>query len=470
MNRYLQLFSWNGPGRSSLRNNTNIINPGPALGRSNQTNDLEEISANCTTYTRYLYSIDRLQDYRSSELTETILDLYSDSIISILDKDTTEYITISNNPDLTDKINKILYDIDIISFISSNLRDFIYYGSYTKDLLSDFQSKDLVSPYTVVSTSNIDKYLINNNAGLVKTLTSVLRLSTDDLSLELDIENEDFRIKNDKDSFYIEDRVITGRPLFLSVELKIKEYVIKDLIISFLGIMKLIEQDTYTVDFQRMSDMDSITKVCESIKEMLVTKDDADILTSARLDKNALISRLFDNIRVIPSISQNLTSLQKLHGDRLEEKLNDLRNEKESIRDEILTNIGFPRDLFAGSTNRWEVARQSDRYNLKCLMYKDSIIKSVKNIVLNILYLMGESKVTENDINVNFISQSYSELLNLSQRIDVVNSTIRSVNEVLATSNELKNNDIITNKAFIDDYILKLLVTIDPKLKDIYKT
>lgn len=484
MSRIIELFSANYTSpQSVISRNTNILRYNGSSYGSNSKNALDVVSADTNTYEDYLSAVERLKDYRNNDLSETILDLYTDAVFANIDQETEEYISIKDNPEATKAINNLLKDLDIVDFMKSHSKDFIYYGSYTSELVlvkedSNFKVKDLRNPFVVIENKDEGKYLIKGD-NRVKKVSSVIRLCSNDLELLYDpsIENPEYRqpsqsnfnkLEDDEDDFYIPNKYITGRPLFLSVEMKVKEYITKDLIIAYLGLMQLIEQDTYTIDVNRLSDMDSVVELCERIKNMIVNKDDYNLLTSAKLDKDALIYRLFDNTRVIPSVANNLSSLTKFQDNKVDEKRSQLINEKEQLRDEILTTIGFPRDLYAGSTNKWEVNRQSDRYNLKLTAIKDSLIKSVINLVLNLAKECNYS-LTKNDIKVIFIKDSISEVVNLSQKVEANNTTMRSIGDIIDTASNILKSENIQDKSIIEEMVKTLLSNINPLLSNTFE-
>lgn len=472
MNKILKLFNSFGGINTKTLSQTNIYKMNGAGGRSyRNNNELESVSPSCDNYLDLIESQERLVDYRNHDLTETILDLYFDAVFSNIEQSTSKYINIVDKDKETEKINAALDQLDIINFLKSHFKDLVYYGSFTSELIynagsKEFKVKELINPYDSIKFKDSGKYIIRGLSSF-KTLDEVLRLSLNDLELDIPSETlEGVNIVPQEDEFYVKDRGVTGRPLFLSVELKVKEYILKDLILSYLGLMKVIEQDTYVLDVQRLSDMDSVVEVCERVKDMIVTKDDVNLLTAARLDKSALVKRLFDNTRVIPNVSNNLSSLQELQGTKLDDKISTLQNNKETLRDEILTSIGFPRDLFAGSTNKWEVGRQADRYNLKVSNYKAAVTNSTIDIVMTISRMLN-LKVNRKDITVPFIRSSNSEVTNLSQRIEVNSSSIRLLSEIIeSVNNVLKpdNNNPALNQNKIYDLIKSILDGIDPEL------
>jgi hypothetical protein len=476
MGKLTEFFSWTSnsdlSGLSTRLMQTNIIRHGGGYTATSggDTSDFEAVNPDCNTYTQYLFAIDRLRDYRNHEIAETILDLFQDAVFANIDQDTENFVTIKDDPETTKLINKDLSKLDLIAILKSSFKDGIYYGSNTSGLKlvgKDYEIKKLINPYSVVQNQTDHEFYIQGRSRY-KSLKDVVRFSLDNLELSLDGPIlDDLHMIQHEDEFYETDRLITGRPLFLSTELKVKEYVTKDLMISLLSLMRLIEQDTWTIDVQRLSDMDSVIELCEQVKDLIVTKDDMNILTSARLDKSVLIRRLFDRTRVVPSIANNLQGMQLMQGDKLVQRIQELKSDKETLREEILTAVGFPRDLYSGSTTKWDAARQDDRYSMKTTYYKDAVSRSVIQLVLTLCRLR-KKKIDPKKITLPFIKETSTELNNLVQRIEANSGSIRALSDIIDAATNMSRNDSSLNKKKLNLLIKKMLGNIDSDLSDSY--
>jgi len=462
-NRIIEYFT-SFPSYTNLGGGTNIYNLGGNRGGSINTNQpLEAVNPNIVFYCELLNTIGRLSEYRSSDLSATVLSLYKDSVLSLIDFTLSELVVIDGDTEWTKKINKILKDINIADLISSSLEDFIYNGSISYALEKNkdkFTVKDFIYPYTTGYSQKDKKFVVQTDDG-AKYINNTfsfrmfdLKLLIDDPTLEqLGKKRSGIDLSTDKKSkIFAKDKLLCSRPLFANVELKVKDYILKDLISSFLSLIALIEQDTFTIDAQRSTDMDSILKLCDRIKGLLVTKDDMNLLASAKLNKEALVRRLFDRVRVIPSIASSLNGMQEWSPTRLKEKLDSLLQQKDVVRDELLTTIGFPLDLYKGSTNRWEVERQNDRYNLKLIFFRDNLKRSLTALVIQILSMYNKI-CDEKAIKWQCFKLTSYELQSKLQEINNNREVLVAIQDLIRAASDLKDQSIIQDKNQIKNLV-----------------
>jgi len=458
----LKLFDAGFPSSSmSLLTGSNIYNLGGYNSGSSQNNDIEAVSYNCVWAGQLVNAVARLQDYRMYDLVKTVLRLFSDAVNGVIDYDAKDLIFIEGEEELTEKVNESFREINYLDHMKSILNDFIYYTSFCAALTYEggkLRLRDLKYPYTSMIYKPDKKLIVFSDDG-PQFLPHYIRFAQDDMNLMIDdiiftklglYNDTDLKkLRSDKKSIYSLPRVLANEPLFLSSEIRLKDYILKDMISSYLSIMDMIQQDTFTIDANRISDTVNLIKLCERIKGLLVTKDDMNLLASARLDRTALIRRLFDRVRVIPSIAGALQGMQKLEGTNLADKLNSLATQKDSVREDLLNNIGFPIDLFRGNTTRWEAGRQNDRYNINVLNFKNGLVTSTINNAKEIIRIK-ELMVSEKDIEalkikVVFIEKTPYEIRNITEKKNLKKEDIQSTQDIIRTGLELTQQEGIDN-------------------------
>lgn len=480
----LNYFDGGFPSMSvSLMTGSNVYNLGGYSNSSiKKNNDLEAVSYNCIYYGQLVNAVYRLSDYRNYDLVEAVLDLYSDAINSIIDFNTDKLVEVEGDEQATEILNRRLKEIKYLSIFKSDIKDLIFYSSVAHKLIKEndkFKIKDLRYPFTTGWYKEDRKYVVQADSG-PKFTDDLLRFSFDDLALIIDdtflqllniYDQEKIdEINRNKNNIFSQPKLICSKPLFLSTELKLKDYVLKDLISAFLSLINLIEQDTYTIDGARITDTDNLIKLCERIKGLLVTKDDMNLLASTRLDKNALIRRLFDRARVIPSIAGALNNMQKLQVSDMRDKLDAINNQKETVRDELLTTIGFPLDLLRGSTNKWEVGRQNDRYSIKILNIKTAANLSTISNAETIAKMEGIYKEGMK-IKVLFLKDTPYEIQNSITDMNNNKEYLQSLQDIIRTAIDIVESEI-PNKENLTSIVNKLLlkagidVKIEPKPKE----
>lgn len=471
-NSLLKLFD-NFGSYTAITTGSNILNLGGFSGSTlngTANSSIEAVTYNCQLYAELLNAITRLSEYRQCDLAKTVLEFYTDSVFSNIDLTSKELISIEGMQKETEEINKVLVDLSYPEMMKEHSKDMIYYGSSAikVDKVGDkkFSTRDFKYPFTTGYIKAQKEYVIQTDNG-PRFMTNMLRFAFDDYLLYLDdksaidlgIRQKEEMAKKNTDPIYTVDRITCSEPLFLAGELKIKDYVLKDLISSFLSLIILIEQDTFTVDAQRMSDMDSIIELCERVKNLLVTKDDMNLLASARLDKNALIRRLFDRYRVIPSIASTLNNMQAFNPGDLKAKFDSINQQKEQVRDEVLTMIGFPLDLYKGSTNKWEVGRQAERYNIKQINIKNALYKSTVKNTLTVGNLLGYT-IDPRKVKCPFIKETQAEVANKTQMIQGQNETLTAVQNIISTVGSIVESENLKDKDKVLKSMNKLMKSI----------
>lgn len=449
---------------ASLMQGSNVYDLGGFSGNLSRGNELEAVSSDCLYYGQLISAVQRLSTYRNNDLVKTILGLYFDAVTSCIHFDTKEVVSIENEPGLTELVNKSFDEIHYMSLMKESLKDGVYYGSisYKLNQMDDksFTLDDFKYPYTLGWYRKQNKHVVMSDEG-PKFIEDIIRFSFGDLRLELDkdilvqlglITKEELRnYEKDKRTIYSLPKITCSEPLLLSAELKIKDYALKDLISSFLSLIDLIQQDTFTIDGQRITDSTSLLKLCQKVKGLLVTKDDLNLLMSARLDKTALIRRLFDRVRVIPSIAGALQGMQKLDGTNLADKLNTMNSQKESTREELLTSIGFPIDIYRGGTTKWEAGRQNDRYGTKITHLKTSLITSTiynARTIIRKLGVKNEDAIKSLNIKTNFAELTPYEVQDKIQKANNSRDFLQSIQDLLRTGTDIASMEGIEN---VDD-------------------
>lgn len=485
----LDFFDSGFPSSSmSLMTGSNVYDLGGYSGNLTRGNELEAVSADCIYYGQLIATVQRLSTYRNNDLVKTILGLYNDAVSSCINYNAKKIVEVLDKDgrviqDLTDEVNHAFAEIKYLKLVQSDLDDAIYYGSVCHKLKYEnqkFYTDDFKYPFTTGWYKSEDKNVVMSDDGPI-FVPDIIRIGADDIRLILD---DDLLVKlelmtkeeladyhKDKKRIYSLPKIVCSEPLLLAEELKIKDYVLKDLIASFLSIMDLIQQDTFTIDGQRITDSTNLIKLCQRVKGLLVTKDDMNLLASARLDKTALIRRLFDRVRVIPSIAGALQGLQKLEGTNLREKLDSITGQKETTRDELLTAIGFPKDIYNGGTTKWEASRQNDRYGIKITTIKNSVVNCTLDNARLIIKMMGGNKeVQDLTIRQCFAEDTPYEIQQRIQKMNNSRDTLQATQDTIRAGADMLAIDSIENPSEIEKIVNEAFksigINVHIKLKD----
>jgi hypothetical protein len=297
---------------------------------------------------KYLERIDELETYIESSITRTSVDVIKDAVQELMTNNL-EIITIKEDPEAQKKINKILNDIQLVNHIQSDLFDIIYYGSYSyyfESLSNKFNIRYLKEPNKVISiwkNNRLQGYLTNSLDGNLKEFKSheLITISTNDYKLELEddlgrdgfkelvdeiLEDERFdpnKKVDEKDEIKFKSydkRYLAGSPLFNSITGKIKEYILKDYLLSILSIKDLIQPIILLVSLEKSTVVEEGLDLALEVENLINQNLDLSFMEAKGLSVKELAMSLIDNIRVLPDYDGKLGGMANLDLDKLSEK------------------------------------------------------------------------------------------------------------------------------------------------------
>ena len=371
---------------------SNILNGSREYGSYNKINEDRLTSVIGTSLNGYLNRMQELSYYKENSISKTVLDILKDTLVSLI-TDSDDLISIkdiSKKSELKvqDAINGIFKDIAIKDHIKSDLESIIYYGSCSYRLVENkkkYKLRYLNHPnkvITVFKDNLVDKYITFSLGNEIIELNreEIISITTNDHILDVDsllyLKNISKDQKGDPkkdvlDSF--DKRYLGGSPLYNNISLKIKEYILKDYLIAQLGIKELIQPSILLIGVDNNSDKTDALELSLMIEDLINKNIDFSYLESSYYDIKKLAKTLIDNIRVIPDFNNKLSGMTDLNLDKLADKINTVRQEQETLKEELLNSLGIPYDLFKGQSTRWEQIKTSQRFNSKVSYYAEAI-------------------------------------------------------------------------------------------------
>lgn len=201
---------------------------------------------------------------------------FSDYVTNFLTTETQQVITIlnedgTNNEAVSERINSILSeDLKIVDYIRDHINDYVFYGGYYSMLLTQrdeeghlkFRAEELNNPNAVIikRKKNLEGTIeevflaIGDDGNLYEIPQSeIMYISNPKLRLTNDLE-EGWKERNkpqkpklgtkntgneNRDKVRKKESYLAAEPLFYSSILKIKELVIKELLISLISLRDL---------------------------------------------------------------------------------------------------------------------------------------------------------------------------------------------------------------------------------------
>ena len=355
----------------------------------------------------------------------------------------------------TDWVNNILTDIGLKQAMMDSLSNVIYRGTFFKLLSYNKSTKkfhlvDVDKPWTTVQVSRLGKpmgYLRNKKfvdysegvfgcyrSNVLKrvTLDKVTSKTVKDKVIE-DIGKEYDKRMEGEITVYTHS---VGRSVFYGQATKLFQIYLNDFVSQFLALKDSVRQDLLAVTVTSLPKKTTNTaKVAQSIEEavnqganLLVQQDPYTLL-------NQVVFSLFNNVRVLPMVDSysNITNIDLAN---LKDKRQQLQNETDELKRQVISNLSIPEELQSGSGNRWEILSRSDKFLTAINSYISIFDSVVKSSVVAILRSVGRY-CTEDDIAFSFINdtplQSQMSRNKAGLFIDSLRDSINAINGLKMT-------------------------------------
>lgn len=471
----------------------NMDRESPLLGTAQPSNRLSG----------YYERIQELKSYQLLDITKLAVNLFKDYIINFLIKDGKEVITIqnedgSNNETVSERINNILTeDLKIFDYIENHIDDSIFFGNYCSMLLNSrdqtghlkFSFSELYDPVSVVIKRKKNKdgiieeiYLARGEDGVIYEVPrdEAFFLGSTTLRLINDIE-EGWKDKSiyskPKDKLKIsktenrekvlrKESYLAGEPLFYSNILKVKELVIKELLISLLSLRDLSSPSLYGLAIDKAVPIETANELCARIQKMSTNYNELSSFLTAQFDVTSFIeSALTQNVKFFPDYNATLSNKNSLLPlDKLADKLLELMQNLDQCRQNVLSPLGIPNTIFDSTTgSKWAILQQSERANSRVASLMSGISSSVQDLAATIYRILYNEEIDPSNIKVHIFEKSTVEYNNQLNQSESINSLVQGISTVITTSLQTLEAaaPLIDPEKYLS-YIQNLIKNIDP--------
>lgn len=426
----------------------------------------------------YYLKMQEIMDYEVTELTNTVVSILKDYL--------TNYFILEGNvitlpPELKsaeDKINKIFAQLDYANDVKTHISDIIYHGSYSYKVIwnsssARYEKVPLANPHNVIAVhkkGKVNSHLVVSRQGKIVEVTphSIVTIGSNDLHLINDI-NPDYDMFSDDDTLVKETEFTAGTPLYYNICNKVKEYILKDQIVSLLSIKDLIQPLLLLIRVDKNTSPDIANQLASNTENLINKYSDISSILTANFTIADLMDSLINNIRVLPDYQSAMGDMNTVDLSKITNKIQEIRGEQDSNREQLLNSIGIPLDLFAGRATRWEALKTSERLNSKINSYIKNIEDSTKYQACVFYYLLTGSWITPSKVTCNLFTKTAVEYNSAIASAEIINNLIRSIGDILEASQRL-----VIDSRFIDseefyDYVGTQLKVIDPDIEKFLK-
>ena len=455
-----------------------------------------------------------LKNYYNLDITNLCVSMVSDYVINFLNKTSTQVCTIIT-PDgevdtqKTDRINEILtHQIDIFQYIQDHINEVVYYGCYYSMLHKIRDEKghikfivlDLHDPISVVMKSKInedgykeDEYVVLGEDGRAYIIPreDAFYLGSPSFRLTNDMEDEwkgkkksDFGLFNKQKEKQISptslieksesnrEKVIkkeyysAGQPIFYSSLLKIKEFVVKDLLVNLLTLRELTSKSILSLSMDKGVPQEVSSELCSRVQKLFNTTNELASFMSSSFSAESLIENILGagSVICIPDYNSTITSKGLINTDKLSDKLIEILQSLEQTKSNILSTVGIPSGALDNSAgSKWTILQQSERLNSRINSVMNGISGSVTSLICTLYKIIYGEELDTSLVKLHLLEKSTVTYNNQINQAESVNNLVQQISNVLTTSIQTLDQigSLIDPKPFLS-YVQNLVRDIDP--------
>lgn len=449
---------------------------------------------------------DELKSYELLDISKLAVNFFSDYVINFLEE-TGQVVTIldpiTGEPDekATERINNVLLrDIKVFEFIKDHVKDYIFYGSYFSMLSTirddsghlRFRVEELYDPTSVISKKTRGKdgtieevFLARGEDGKTYEIPSdeVFYIGSLGLRLVNDLDEgwKDKKTfvpgwgKKDENSNRYQvlrkNSYSSGEPLFYSLTLKVKELVIKEILISLISLRDLSSVQIFLLQFDKSTPLETANDLCARTTKLANNTNELASFLTSQFDVTSFIENtLTQPAKFVPDYNATLGNKNSmLPLDKLSDKLIDLMQNLDNCRNNVLAPLGIPSSILdSTSGSKWTILQQSERANSKITAFMDGLKDSVSNLVRVIYKKYYSEELDPSLIQLHISEKTSVEYNNQINQSESISGLIQSITNILVNATQVLDQTapLIDTSAFLS-YVQNLIKDIDPSTEDI---
>lgn len=461
----------------------------PLLGNSSPSNRISG----------WLERNDELKGYQLLDISKLATNFFADYVVNFLKDSNQQVITIlddegNNNESVTQRINDVLIkDIKIFDYIRDHIQDYVFFGEYFSMLQTKrdetghlrFAVEDLYDPVSVVvkkqknSEGIIEEvFLARGDDGVIYEIPRNKAFYLANLNLRLinDLEEgwkeskDKPRLSKDKkknlDKVLQKCSYVSGEPLFYSLILKVKELIIKELLVSLISLRDLSSVQIFLLQFDKSTPIETASELCARTTKLANNTNELASFLTSQFDVTSFIENtLTQSAKFVPDFNATLGNKNSmLPLDKLSDKLLDILQSLDSCRNNVLSPLGLPSTLLdSTSGSKWAILQQSERANSRVTSFMVGIKDSVSNLVQTIYRVLYDEELDPAKIKLHISEKTSVEYNNQLNQSESVAGVINGISNILQTSLQTLDgaSPLIEPQAYLS-YIQNLLKDIDP--------
>lgn len=447
--------------------------------------------------------IAELKSYQLVDISKLATNFFADYIVNFLSDDGTmgQLVTIlnedgTNNDRATKRINSTLSkDINILKYIKAHVQDYVYYGSYFSMLGESrdetghlvFSVEEINDPVSVVKKRKKDLktgkvtevYLAKGDDGAIYEIPSdeVIFLAQDNLRLTNDL-SEGWNKKNsqipelkkegetNRDKVLKKESFTSSEPLLYSLILKIKELVIKELLVSLISLRDLSSTQIFLLQVDKSISPESANELCARATKLANNTNELATFLSSQFDVVSFIENTMTKpATFVPDYNSTLGGKNVLLPlDKLSDKILEIMQTIDQCKGNILSSLGLPAAITESSSgNKWAILQQSERANSKTAAFMVGIKDSVLALTRTVYKKLYNEEIDPSRIRLHICEKTSVEYNNQINQADSVNGLLQGISNIVTSSLQVLDNSspLIDARSWLT-YVQNLIRDIDP--------
>lgn len=466
----------------------------PLLGNAGASNLLSS----------YYSKIDELHGYQLIDVCKLATNFFADYIVNFLEDSAQQVVTIldeEGNVDetKTEKINDILTkDLKIFDYIRDHVKDMVFYGQYTSMLMrsrdelghTKFRFEELYDPISVITKKKRnheggtdDSYLARGEDGKIYEIPTndAFVLGNINLRLVNDLDENynsnsskmrkpSFGSAKDKDTKL--DKILrqcaysTGEPLFYSSILKVKELIIKELLVSLISLRDLSSIQIFLLQFDKSTPKETANELCARTTKLANNTNELASFLTSQFDVVSFIENtLSQSAKFVPDYNSTLGNKNNmLPLDKLSDKLLDIMQNLDSCRSNVLSPLGIPSTILdSTSGSKWAILQQSERANSRVSGFMTGIKDSVTSLVCILYDSLYNKDLDPSLIKLHVSEKTSVEYNNQINQSESVNGLMTGISGILTNALQVleSSTPLLDPEAYIN-YVQNLIKDVDP--------
>ncbi|MBP3732536.1 MAG: hypothetical protein J6I84_04745 [Bacilli bacterium] len=406
----------------------------------------------------------------------------------------------STDEQVTERINNILSkDLKILDWIRDHLQDYIFYGEYFGMLQKSqdetghtkFRIEELHDPICVITKKKRNSdgemeetYLARGEDGGIYEIprNEIVYIASQNLRLINDLsdewkENEKKQKKlilkgeSNRDKVLKSESYMTSEPLLYALILKVKELVIKELLVSLISLRDLSSVQIFLLQFDKSIPLESANELCARATKLANNTNELGSFLSSQFDVISFIENtLTQSAKFVPDYNSTLGGKNSmLPLDKLTDKLLDIMQTLDQCKGNILGPLGLPTTMMdSTSGNKWQVLQQSERANSRVTGFMSGIKDSMISLVCTIYRTLYNDELDPGLIKLHIAEKTSVEYNNQINQSESVSGLVQGITGIVQNAIQTLETaaPLIDGKAFLS-YIQTLIKNIDSNTGDL---